>query len=149
MCSLFRNKNGTRIIDGHVDLKLSIDYAFVHVFYIFMKTNTTITDNKFEWCSSYANLPFHVHFLFDVVKQYTINLFHECPFAANKTIGIQNCPIDINPTILNVLKYQLGDYKTGVRVTDKNGKSIFFLNLYTKISRKRLQKGSKNMKIVN
>ena len=131
-------------MDGHVDLLLPINYAFIHVNFVYLNTNATLQDVKFEWCSSYTNLPAYIRVIFGFFKQHSNNLFHACPYVPRKNIGIQNYPLEVNPITLSVLNYQLGDYKTSVTITDKNGKLIFFLNLYTNISRKRLQKGSKN-----
>lgn len=143
VCTLFRDEKGTRLFNSHADIKLPFDYAFVHVKYVYLKTNATIEDNKFEWCSTYKNLPVLVNILFDIVKQYSNNLFQACPYVAKKSVSIKNCPIDLNPILLSILNYKLGDYKTSVKVTDKNGKLIYFINFYETISRKRLQKGSK------
>jgi len=143
-CSLYRSGKGSTLLDGHVDLLVPFNYAYIHVYYVYLKTNTSLQDLKFEWCSSFTNLPAYVHVLFGFAGKYSNNLFHACPYVPRKHIAIENCPLDLNPTLLSIFNYQLGNYKTGVTITDKDGKLIFFLNLYSSISRKRTQKGSKS-----
>jgi len=110
----------------------------------YTSTGKIIANYSFEYCNSLRNIPPLANILLELIKSYSNDLFHECPYPPRKRMGIDSFPVDSLSVFLSAFNHLRGDYKTTVVINDKNRKIIFFAIFYTNVSVKRQKKINKS-----
>ena len=141
---MHKDSKGSNLATGIVDLMSPVNFGNLSFQFIYTSADRKIFDVNFEYCSSYGSLPPLVHLIFEVMKKYSNDLIHACPYAPQKRLGVENAPVDALSPLLTVMNFQLGDYKTVTAIRDRKGKLIFYINVYLSLSRKRIQKKTKS-----
>ena len=139
MCEV-NKKNGSYAITALSDLELPVSYSLTHFSFIYTTINQNMVNVTFEYCSSYKSLPPLVHLIYGLVNKYSSDFIHACPYKPKKHFGVDSFPIDAFAVLFTMFNYQLGNYKTSIEFKDRNGEMIFFVNFYSLVSRKRIQK---------
>lgn len=116
----------------------------IHVNSTYVNLNNTFIDYKFELCSTLKNIPMLVNIVFELIKGYSNNFIHECPYYPGKRIEVENFPIDSLSLLFSAFNHQIGNYKTFFVIRDKNDMLIFYAIFYVSISRKRSRKTKNN-----
>ena len=119
---------------------IPVTYAFFQYNVTYTSTGKTIANYSFEYCSSIKNIPPLANILLELIKSYSHDLFHECPYPPTKRMGVENFPVDSLSVFLSAFNHQRGDYKTIAQVNDKNRKLIFYAIFHTNVSAKRQKK---------
>lgn len=143
ICKFHKNSKGTTLMSTIADLLIPVRYIDIQI-NVTYQNDKEVINNRFEYCSTYNNLPIFVSILFGTLKQFSNDLIHPCPYKPKKQLGVENFPIDTMSIMFSTFNPVLGNYKISIHIYDKKGKLIFFMIVHSSLSRKRPQKGVKS-----
>lgn len=139
VCEL-NNRNGSYTLTAYGDLILPVNYIDFNLKLIYRSANKVLLNITVEFCSSFGSFPPYLVSLFDVLKKYTKDFIHPCPYKPTKEMGIHEYPFEKNFASLSLVNFPRGDYLSIYNCNDRKGKLIFFFKTFSTISNKRVFK---------
>lgn len=139
-CKLISSKQGSVMYTGLADLIIPANSIIMNYMLIYRSLNKVMMNITFDYCNSYRNLPPYLRIIIDLSLKYSKEFIHECPYKPIKRLGLENLPLDVFVSVLGLVNFQRGDYKSILDLRDKKGKLICYFNFYWSISQKRTSK---------
>lgn len=140
VCDLNSNKNGSFSVTAYGDLVRPLNYIDVSYILLHKTSNTVVFNISFEYCSSNGNAHPFLGFFINLLKTFSSNLIHACPYNPANKIGIDKWFFEGSGPSVPLIKQRKGDYKASVNCKDKEGNLIFYFNIYCLFTPKRGRK---------